>query len=85
MRVRFNGDSALRNAPDNSLGTPRKYVLIYGAANQIGSAFARYFAMKGFNLVLIDESEEKLMIVESELNSILDARTYYQPNLGGNP
>ena len=33
----------------------KKYVVIYGAANQIGTAFAKYFASKGLSLVLVDD------------------------------
>ncbi len=38
----------------------KKFVIIYGATTQIGLTFARYFALKGFNLVLIDEQDNKL-------------------------
>ena len=85
IKSRFTAIRALKDQPDKVLGTPKKYAVIYGAANQIGSAYARYFALRGFNLVIIDESEEKLNTLEGELNSILDARNFYQPILGGNP
>ena len=84
LKTRFNIAKVLNDAPDPSLGAPKAFVVIYGAANQIGSAFARYFALRGYNLLLIDEQEDKLVTLETEIYNILDARYFYQPN-GGNP
>ena len=56
LKTRVSPNRALKDQPDKVLGSPKKYAVIYGAANQIGSAFARYFAIRGYNLVIIDES-----------------------------
>ncbi|MGP7818237.1 SDR family NAD(P)-dependent oxidoreductase [Niallia sp. 01092] len=39
----------------------KKYVLVTGASSGIGEEFAKQYASKGFNLVLVARSEEKLL------------------------
>jgi 17beta-estradiol 17-dehydrogenase / very-long-chain 3-oxoacyl-CoA reductase len=44
------------------------YVVVTGATDGIGKEYARQFAQKGFNLVLISRSQEKLDGVKEEFN-----------------
>lgn len=44
-------------------------VLITGASSGIGEAFARKFAKKGYRLILVGRSREKLMKIASELKT----------------
>ena len=46
------------------------YAVVTGATNGIGLEYCKYFAQKGFNLVLISRDEEKLNRVKSQLKDI---------------
>lgn len=46
------------------------YVLITGASDGLGKAFAFAFASLGFNLVLISRNQEKLSCVKQEINAL---------------
>lgn len=50
--------------------TESGYVLITGASSGIGREFARIFASKGFDLVLVARSREKLRQLAGELQSV---------------
>lgn len=71
LRSLRNSQYILRSKPSFALHFNRKYAIVYGAGNSVGFTFAKFFALKGFNLILIDDSEHKLMILESEIWQLL--------------
>ena len=46
------------------------YVVVTGATNGIGLEYAKQFAQKGFNLVLISRNSDKLQNVKNDLNKV---------------
>lgn len=49
-----------------------KYVVITGAGSGIGRATAKYYASKGFNLILVDMNEKNLLTLKEEIGGSLD-------------
>jgi uncharacterized protein len=58
-----------------------KTALITGASDGIGLAFARLFARKGINLILIARNESRLDLISKELSSPAVAVKYYAMDL----
>ena len=49
----------------------KNYVLITGASGGIGFCFAKVFAEKGYNLILVARSKDKLDSIKKELKQII--------------
>ena len=54
----------------------KKTVLVTGASSGIGKSFAEEYAKKGFDVVLVARSEDKLMAISKELENKYNIETY---------
>ena len=68
----------LQNPPSNQ--TTMLYVLITGASSGIGKVFAKEYAFRGNNLILVARSSEKLNALANTLGNTygIDVRTFSQ-------
>lgn len=53
-RSLFNANKYLLSNNSDSNTHKKYYAVIYGVANRPGTAFAKFLAQKGFNLILIE-------------------------------
>lgn len=59
----------------------KKYIVVTGASNGLGKAFARELAQRGFNLVLVALPDEGLPQLAKELTSEYREVIYYETDL----
>lgn len=57
-------------APSQSDEAERKWVLVYGAANHLGTQVSKVFAAHGYGLVLVDASLSKLQGLKAEVEQV---------------
>jgi hypothetical protein len=68
LRSLFNSRKYLSSEIKASQQHSKYYAVIYGSANRIGNAYARFLADKGFNLILIERDLEPLNDLDIALN-----------------